>query len=512
MKNLTAEEIVKLVLDPVHRFEMLYRIIDKAGNSVPFVLNPIQKKLLKSQSRRLLILKARQTGISTFFLIRALDRCIFNENNAAAIIAANSDQMKSLFRIVRNAYDRMPEGIKPELEHHGSGSQFELRFKNGSRIFTDLSTRGMTINDLHVSEAAFADPDRILGSMESVPLGGFIAQETTPNGLNSFFNLYNAKDDLWERLFHPWFLQSEYQLESRPLEFTDEEKEFIAYAKEKHGAEITHSQIAWRRAKKLQLKAAFDAEYPESAHTCFIRSGASAVNLERVGELLRDAPDPIEESDELKIYEHVKQGATYVLGVDPASGGAGSDFCVSVVFEAETRKQVAVLRGRFRPSDFARMIVELAERYKTQTMPMIACERNGLGLAVLNELNEHLSYPNLYWGPDKKLGWLTNLTTRPVALNTLFEAIEDNTVTLVDRDTLGELLTLTEKDGRVEAESGCHDDLVMASAIGLQICIQQGGSASFWTGDGFKNWVELSKRWYGVDYDSRDIPILYGPR
>jgi phage terminase large subunit len=59
-------------------------------------------------------------------------------------------------------------------------------------------------------------------------------------------------------------------------------------------------------------------------------------------------------------------------------------------------------------------------------------------------------------------------------LAALVQVVREQTDTLMDRATLGELLTFVRNEkGRAEAQYGAHDDLVMALAIAHYIRPQQ---------------------------------------
>ena len=94
-------QAAKLLNDPLWRLNNLYRIIDKSGNKSLFKLNWAQEHLYQDMWYCNLILKARQLGISTFISLLFLDRCLFNSNQHAGIIAhtrEDAEAMMSLWR------------------------------------------------------------------------------------------------------------------------------------------------------------------------------------------------------------------------------------------------------------------------------------------------------------------------------------------------------------------------------------------------------------------------------
>lgn len=487
MSNLELTDLDPRLLNPRWRLENLYRIIDKRGAKIRFKLNNIQAIIEKCDKKRQRILKARQFGISTYKILKLFDDTIWNENRTNVILAHEDDAIKKLFRIVARAYKFLGQEfseLQPRLER-GGGSQYEYYFPEiNSRIYCDLQVRGDTISKLHVSEAAFIkDVSRLKATLEAVPLWGEVTQETTPNGIgNHFYEAWQEQDPYYANLFFPWYFFKEYQLETVDLEYTEEEQELISKAKKLFDVAITKEQIAFRRFKKKENRELFLQEYPEDDQTCFLASGEAAFDLITVSELIQKLPKPIEHTGDekcfLKIFERYNSKKRYVCGADTAEGKDG-DYSVATIYEARSRRQVAILRGQYRPFDFANKINELCSLYTREgsEWPLLAVEKNNHGHAVLLQLEHHVNdgggYPNLFYhDTEKKIpGWLTDKVTRPIMINTFRDGVENNTIVVNDRMTLGECLTLVVNNGKIEAAEGKHDDCVIASAIALQMCL-----------------------------------------
>jgi hypothetical protein len=358
---------------------------------------------------------------------------------------------------------------------------------NNSRIYCDLESRGDTIHWLHISEMAFVkERERVLATIECVPLDGIITVETTANGMNHFYDDWMNEQSNYTKLFFPWFLHDEYKIELHELllkDLTDDEHKLIAYAKQSYGVGIQLNQIAFRRFKQRELKQMFKQEYPEDDATCFLTSGNAPFNLEVIKPLYDKAPKPKEVIDGIKIYEQPKKDGIYIIGADPAEGVDG-DYSAAHVFDVKTRTQVASFRSnQLKPSEFADVLVQMADMYSKNYPPvLLGVERNNHGHAVLLKLDEIHQYANIYRTRKEnkkneieeiKLGWLTDRVTRPLMLDTFIEGVENGTVILNDRETLGECLTLINNNGKIEAEEGKHDDLVIAAAISVQLCIEE---------------------------------------
>lgn len=473
--------------DPRWRLENLYWIVDKSGNKSKFKPNYIQRLLNKENAKRKIILKARQVGITTNELLKMLDFVLFNKNKTAVILAHENDAIEKLFRIPRRAYDYLHPGLQPEL-YKGGGSRFAMFFPgNNSRIYCDLESRGDTIHHLHISERAFIeDQNRVLATLECVPMGGVVTMESTPQGLNEFYEMFMQDDSNYKKLFYPWYFEKNYSIINHELQnkdITDDEKKLIQYAHKNYNQEITLDQIAFRRYKQRELKGLFLQEYPENPITCFLTSGNNAFDLSVIKPMYDNAKPPHEVIDGVRIYERPKQGEIYVIGADTAEGVNG-DSSAAHVFKVSTREQVASFHSaNIKPSEFADKLIEMVGLYsKGWPGCLLAVERNNHGHAVLLKLDEIHDYRNIFRTrkenkkseiEEVKLGWLTDRITRPLMLDIFIEGVENGTIILNDRETLAECLTLVNNDGKIEAVDGKHDDLVIAAAISIQMCLEE---------------------------------------
>lgn len=478
----------QLITDPAWRLQNFYKIVDKGAKQVRYKPNAVQERLNNEKASKRIVLKARQFGVSTNEILRLFDYTIWNRNTTTCILAHEQDAIEKLFRIARRAYDFMDEGIKPELDR-GGGSKYEMRFpKLNSRIYCDLESRGDTIHWLHISEAAFfKDPDRMKSTMQAVPINGRVTIETTPNGMgNHFYDLWMDEKHPYKKLFYPWYLFPDYRLDVPAKDLDAEERELVKYVKATYQLELSPYQLSFRRMKKAELGLLFIQEYPEDDQSCFLASGLSAMDLVLVKSLLDAAPMPLSEEDQIKVYEHPVKDGVYVIGADCAEG-VGGDSSVGVVIESVSNRQVAVLRCDEKPSDFAKLLVKLCNAYAVRgQVPLLAVERNNHGHAVIQELNEHLQYPNLFVDKDEKIGWRTDAVSRPIMMNAFIAAVENRRLVVQDSDTLKECLTLVNNKGKIEADEGKHDDCVIATAIAEQLAVESSKLQTLYSNIGSK--------------------------
>jgi len=474
--NLNPKDVVENIHDSTWRLNNLYFIRDKKGKKVLFKMNDTQCVLHADKSQYTMALKGRQQGVSTYYLLKYFDQVLWSDNQNVVILSHDRSSLKKLFRIVRFAYEAIPEWLKPKISR-GGGSANEMFFPVlNSRISVTLEARSESITHLHVSEYGFMQKSRFDASTEAVPLeSGFISIESTANGMNHFHDDYFDSAFPYSKHFFPWFFHRENNVKTdAEINLSEEELKLSEWAKEKYSIKLTKEQIAWRRFKiKQNGDAKFFQEHPENERHCFLTSGNKVMDLEIISDMIINAVDPLSNEDGFKIFEEHDRDKRYVIGADTAEG-VGSDYSVAVVLEKKTKRNVATLRGHFPPKQFAEKIVELAKLYSgPRNEPLVSVERNNHGHAVLLWLDSTLGYMNLYKHTDDKLGWSTNGVTRPVMIDTFIDAIHNGFFITSDKDILGECMTLVDNNGKIEAMKGKHDDTIIASAIALQAITSQ---------------------------------------
>ena len=475
------------VVDNIHdhdwRLRNLYNIVNKSKKQIVFNPNYVQDLYLKNSTRHDAILKSRQLGFSTLLLLKKLDKVLWSENRTACIIAHEQDAIKKLFRIVRNAYEFLHPALRPKLAR-GGGSLYEMYFpETNSRIYCDLEVRGDTISDLHLSEYAFVkDVDKILATMDAVPIDtGEITIESTPNGLNHFYDNWNSLTWNFKRHFFPWYLHYEYAIDDGyPIARSEEERALVNKSDKLFEHKLTDSQIRFRRFKIAQRpgehgKKHFLQEYPEDDVTCFLTSGGAVFDLMLISELLKNAPEPVSEAGVLKTWAPVEPRTAYACGVDTAEG-VGGDYSVATLYKVSTMEEVAELRtNTLKPAEFGQAVFDLCKSYVgyKSGWPLLAVERNNHGHTVIQKLND-LNYPNLFRGHDKRDGWLTNRATRPIMVDEFIECVSDGSLKIRSKTTLDECRTLVNNKGKIEAAEGKHDDGIMSAALVVQLIKRSG--------------------------------------
>lgn len=547
--------------------ECFLMIRSKDGRIVPLRLNGAQDRLyakIAQQYRegkpiRIIILKARQLGFSTFVEAVIFKRTATNSNVSSLVVAHREDSTAALFRMNKIFYDRLPEPIKPMIS--ASNAQ-ELVFENpdknpikrmknpglNSRIRCNTAGgtgvgRGETFQNVHASEFAFWRGNILetwTGIIQAVPAinGSMVVIESTANGFNEFKDIWDdaiAGNNDFAPMFFAWFDNPEYVM-SVPTGTEWTKLEFEIQKRYK----LTDEQLQWRRWCLRNNCAGderkFRQEYPSNPDEAFLTSGDGVFDNEVVMLMRERAPDPLSvgefeyDYDEvsitnirwvdkpdgcIRIFRTPKKRRPYVLGGDTA--GDGSDNFTGLVIDNITGKHCAVLKRQFDEAAYARQMYCLGYYFN---WALLGPETNFSTYPVM-ELTR-LRYPNLYVRerPDtytgqivQSFGFRTDSLTRPVILAGLVEVFKNHPEYFVDKDLLGEMLTFVKNEkGRPEALTGKHDDLVMAAAITYGIRKQQRFTLEDEEEESMENWprdvIEDYER--GTEAERAHIRSVYG--
>lgn len=533
------------VLDPKIYIPNFLKIKNKNAELVKFIPNQPQKRLRDTIARlreegkpvRIVILKARQMGFSTYTEADCFHQTVTNQLFTSTIIAHEEQASQNLYNMFKRYYENLPDMLMPMRKRNNAK---ELLFENPTtddlekrrnpglqssvKVATAKNTatgRSQTINYLHASEVAFWDnpKETFTGLLQCVPHSpkSTVIMESTANGVGDYFydmwqNAVEGKNE-FVPLFFAWFEMDEYSL---PFETEEEKEEFIKEVnysyKDQEGNvvhteeyeimeefKVTYEQLKWRRwcinNNCNGDVEQFHQEYPCTPDEAFIASGRPRFSISTLKDYRRRAtqgeigrleysgsrviftPD---ENGEVEIWEHPKENEHYCIGADVAEGLITGDYSVGLV--GNTKFDVVMkYRTHIDPDLFGKELVKIAKYYNEA---YIGCENNNHGLTTLKAIqNEEYwnifftkSYDKLNDTLTQKIGWSTNNKTKPLMINKLAEFVRNKWIGIKDRLILQEMFTyVVEDNGSTNAQSGCHDDTVMALAILLQVLLEGKG-------------------------------------
>lgn len=476
----------------------LFYIRNKRGQKVPYVPNKSQLYYRQKKTRRNLILKGRQQGLSKEIDADQLADCIKKSTNAV-VISHEKEATKRLFEAVSYYVSNMETSpvisidSKTEMKFPIVGSSYFIGTA-GQRAFG----RGDTIDRAHLSEAAFyPDLKTILSGIAEACEYGQIDIETTANGREAFYDEWQkAKKGLspYTCIFIPWFLHEEYSVDKlteaekqglsvavqemfnvrdEDFEWTEKEKELWLRVKKEWDIELTIGQIKWRRYKIWDKGELFFQEYPEDDESCFLQSGRAVFKFISTDASLKIPLDDIEkmsEADRDRLLGNKTKGIRQKMlyaGLDPAEGTEGGDSHSFSVIEANSpyvKNNGAGVIYEYTSNEpidvFAGKIKKIMEQFDI----LMGVEHQGVGVAMGNKLKEI---------DVQFYQWDTSGTSRPILVADLEEAFrkEELIESYVEAENEARDMIYNSSNKPVHP-IGKHDDRVFSRGIALQMLKQ----------------------------------------
>jgi len=508
------------------KFDIGNRFVQKEINKVWNVAESHKKPV------KLIILKARRHGVSTYVQSRMFHKCHTISHRHGITIAADDKGCSYIHNMSHIFYEYLPTELRPAV-----------RFKSKSQLYFDLpqrlvksgrhglksSMRTVSCTDkaglgtgqhfIHFSEYAFyRDADTVRTSVIPTAFktpGTFIVLESTANGMTGqgepFYQewLRAVKGtSAFKPLFYSWLQHEDYRIvltgsdEEEIRDTLDDEERYIVGSK---GG--TLEQLKWRREQigllgqgaGINTKTAlenFHEQYPTTDTEAFIVSGkpvfdraALRAYKERVKKpmWIGDIVGCMLESNivgSLQIWEQPIDGEKYVASIDPSSGEPGdTDFGAIEVFRVLDRRdgglvatQCAEWHGKMDTDIVAQYAVTLAKKYNNA---IIAPEVCGYGHSVLKEIQK-MDYWNIFkrrvvdsvnHKPTTKLGWKTDATTKPMLVSFARQCVENRKVGIKSSMLIHEM-TIYVKDNMGSGTSAYgrgKDDLVDAFMINMLV-------------------------------------------
>jgi hypothetical protein len=332
-----------------------------------------QEQRAAGKQVRLMILKARQLGISTQVLALQLARAVLYPNSVSFTLSKDKEQSATnLLDQIRYHHSHLPDWLRPmiRLDNRShidfSNPEPKTRAINPglqSKMYIDSGDnpnagRSFTASFAHFSEfAMYNNPERSLTSMMNAMSGVkdsvAIIESTAQGAAGLFYEMWqdatNGKsEEGWMPIFIPFWVNPEYchhnlsqkQEEHILSSLNEYEKEWVIQYR------LNPGQISWVR-ERIAIDChgsvgKFLEEYAPNAEECFLVQGDSVFPKDRVrnyaskikydyppgqrGRLARSngrvgfAKD---DKGPLIIWEFPVASRTYAMGADPCSGIRG---------------------------------------------------------------------------------------------------------------------------------------------------------------------------------------------
>ena len=318
---------------------------------------------------------------------------------------------------------------------------------------------------------------------------------------------WKAEGQDWVLVFMPWFMHERYtRAFDRPEEkeafetrvnqkvFDSNELQWVESeaAKLRKQFGLTLEQLYWREWA-IENKCngdvnKFHQEYPASVEEAFLSTGSNVypkllcdqleANCEKpiiIGDLVERAGQiriRRNEHGKFRMWEKPEKDGQYFICVD--SGGGKNErqkaekkdpdpSCIDV-WNHRTGAQAAQWHGHIE-YDLIADVAEMAGKLFNRASACVELQNHGY--TVVADLKRK-KYPMYEWKPDEP-GWSTNSKTKPLMVDDLYRMSRDGLLHIRSKQSVSEMRTFIEENGKYNAASGCHDERVDTAGMASQM-------------------------------------------
>jgi len=343
----------------------------------PFQLTFVQ---LIEKLPRVVVVKARQIGISTILMHYAYWRIRFGKPNSEHVLVlskSKDDASKVLMAKIPQIHAAQPAELRMAINSQNS---YFFQLANGNTITvlaaTEAGGRGHAATVVILDEHAFHQTaDSNWAALQPTLEGaGKFFVVSTGNGIGNLFHDVYQKAKEGRNSFMPVFINW-----SAP----------------------THRDAAWLEKQKLDNAVSselFEQEYPDTDDEAFAKTGNSPFDLEYVLKMVKQSgahpPSRVYHDGRTRVWSDPMPGQLYAAGLDLAQGlsSKGIPDSTSLKIIDMNANQVAAWDGKVELDTRAGgEIVELLNKYNA----VLGIERNGPGSGVIGML-QALGFDNFY--------------------------------------------------------------------------------------------------------------------
>lgn len=456
--NWTPEMIrewVKCKNDPVYFAQNYIKIVHVDKGLITIDLYDYQREIIQkfNNNRRLSVVTSRQAGKTTTAVVVILHYILFNEYKRVGLLANKGDSAREILERIKIAFESLPAWIQQGVVEWNKGS---VELENGSKVIAAATSssaiRGKSMNLLYIDETAFVENwDEFSASVLPTISSGVttkVLYTSTPNGLNHFYKIcVGAKEGTngYAYVEVPWY-------------------------------RVPGRDEAWKKEALDTLDG--DLQKFAQEYSCeFVGSSGTLISGSKLKQLV--PKDPLIEKSNISLYEKPVENNQYVCVVD-VSRGKGLDYSAFSIIDITSMpyKQVCTFKDNMvTPIEYAEIIFRTCKSYNECT---VLVEINDIGQQVSETLHHDFEYENILYtesagrsgkrissgfGRGSDPGIRTTRSVKAIGCNMIKLMIEQDQLIVNDMSTIHELSRFSRKGTSYEAESGCHDDLVMTLVL-----------------------------------------------
>jgi hypothetical protein len=453
-------EFLRDSMHPLHVVPSFPFFNAAAGAWQTFTLWPAQRFALCEMhaQRMLVILKARQLGLTWLALAYALWMLIFHVGSTVLLFSLRGTEASEMLMRLREMLVRLPAPLQPRRIVRSTDTLLHLSNHSRALAFSTRAGRSYTGNLAIVDEADYIPhlETFLNGVKPTIDAGGklfLISTSDKSRPLSVFKNLFRAAlkgvGD-YHALFLPWH--------ARP------ERDAAWYAR-------TRAEMHAQRGTDDDFLAEYPAT-PEEALAAETRDRRFAP--EWIAACRDEATpmgrgqSPLADLPGLTMWEPARPGCRYLIAADPAEGRALGDESAATVFCADPLEaargqgyaQVAELATHAEPGLFAHMLHRLSTYYNAAP---ILPERNNHGHALILALDALGAV--VMDGYDGRAGWLNNVKGKPLMYDLAANLLREGAAVIRGGETAAQLASI--QASNLSAPEGMHDDRATAFVLGL---------------------------------------------
>lgn len=289
-----VEVVNKYLTSKLWRLNNVYSIVDKWGTLITFRMNRSQHMVYAASLKhpRLIILKSRQQGISTLWLVSFFDDAVFISNYNIGLMAQGLDESATLLDRTQILWDNLNPFIKQLLGITiNNNNTKEFSFTNNSKFFIRTSFRSATLQRLHISEMgkiANKYPDKAketkTGTLQALAQGNIGVVESTAEGDNMFKSMWDnaelsSDEDRTPKDFLPVFLSwidDPDCFVDKDQFISDKNAKYFREVEEQIGKKLTRGQKNFWIVQYRELADKIYQEYPSTSIEAFMATKQGA--------------------------------------------------------------------------------------------------------------------------------------------------------------------------------------------------------------------------------------------
>lgn len=334
--NNESELLNEYLPSKLWRLNNLYTIVNKYGQRIKFNMNLSQHKVYAAALKhsRLIILKSRQQGISTLWLVSFFDDAITKRDFSIGLMAQGQDEASTLLERTKILWDNVPSAFKTYLNLAiATDNTKALSLNNGSSIFVRTSFRSTTLQRLHISEMgkiANKYPEKAqetkTGTLQAIAVGNTAVIESTAEGDNLFKDMWDNAiknaDNISGKDFMPVFLSwidDPDCVEHREQIITAKQQEYFTSIEAQLGVTLTQEQKNFWVVQYRELGDKIHQEYPSTPVEAFMATKEGTyyarLYLEYVKNFKREIPNLYDKNLDVCISVDLGMNDTNVLTV-----------------------------------------------------------------------------------------------------------------------------------------------------------------------------------------------------